>query len=255
LINSYQSLEASLHDVFWATEGPPAELPLMRTFLQEHPGKSLEIGSGSGRLLLPLHREGFEVEGLESSAEMIDLCQTNSSGKSDVPLHLGSMDDWKSSSRYASLMIPAFTLQLSRDPAAALMRFADWLQDGGTLYMSTFTPLAEMLGELPAGEWYPDHQTELADGTLAVIHTRHQIDATEQILDREHRYEIFDKEGAVLATHESRQQLRWFRREQWKQHLKAAGFRIEQQFADFKPQRKSLKEAIVVTTIARKIVG
>jgi SAM-dependent methyltransferase len=255
LINSYQSLEASLHDVFWATEGPPAELPLMRSFLQEHPGKSLEIGSGSGRLLIPLRREGFDVEGLESSAEMIAMCQANASENLVVPLHLGSMDDWTPSSRYASLMIPAFTLQLSRDPVAALVRFADWLQDGGTLYMSTFTPLAEMLGELPAGEWYPDHQTELQDGTLAVIYTKHQIDATKQILDREHRYEIFDKDGAILATHESRQQLRWFRREQWKQLLNAARFRIEKQFADFKPQRKSLKEAIVVTTIARKIVG
>lgn len=227
----------------------------MRSFLQEHPGKSLEIGSGSGRLLLPLAREGFDVEGLESSEEMIALCRENSGEHAVVPLHLGSMDDWKPTSRYTSLMIPAFTLQLSRDPAAALVHFADWLEDGGTLYMSTFTPLVEMLGELPAGEWYPDHQTELPDGTLAVIHTRHQINATEQILDREHRYEIFDKAGTVLATHESRQQLRWFRREQWKQHLKAAGFRIEKQFADFKPQRKSLKEAIVVTTIARKIMA
>jgi len=254
LINSYQSLEASLHDVFWATEGPPAELPLMRSFLQEHPGKSLEIGSGSGRLLIPLCDEGFLVEGLESSPEMLALCQEKSDSLG-ITVHLGSMDEWSPDTHFASLMIPAFTIQLSLDPAAALLRFADWLQDGGTLYMSTFTPLAEMLGDLSAGEWYPDHQTELEDGNLAVIHTRHEIDATKQILDREHRYEIFDPAANVLATHESRQQLRWFRREQWKQHLKAAGFRIEKQFADFKPQRKSLKDAIVVTTIARKTVG
>jgi SAM-dependent methyltransferase len=187
-MNSYRSLEATLHDVFWASEGPSLELPLLRDFLQTHPGRSLEIGCGSGRLLLPLLQEGFTVDGLELSPEMLDLCRQQSP-HSGLMLHEGNMDDWQAPQPYATLMVPAFTLQLSRDPATALERFAAMLDDHGALYLSTFTPLAEILGALPENDWYPDHQTLLDDGQLATIHTMHQIDREKQILHRQHRYE------------------------------------------------------------------
>lgn len=250
-MNSYRSLEATLHDVFWASEGPSLELPLLRDFLQTHPGRSLEIGCGSGRLLLPLLQEGFTVDGLELSREMLDLCRQQSP-HSGLMLHEGNMDDWQAPQPYATLMVPAFTLQLSRDPAAALERFAAMLDDHGALYLSTFTPLAEILGALPENDWYPDHQTLLDDGQLATIHTMHQIDREKQILHRQHRYEIHNDHGELTATHESSQQLHWFTREQLKAHLKAAGFTIEKQIPDFKPTRKSLAQAQILSTIARK---
>jgi SAM-dependent methyltransferase len=251
-MNSYSSLEATLHDVFWASEGPSLELPLLREFLNEHPGRSLEIGCGSGRLLLPLLDEGFIVEGLELSQEMLDLCRLQSK-QADLSLHHGNMDEWHAPQTYASLMLPAFTLQLSRDPVAALKRFAAMLDDEGALYLSTFTPLAEILGDLPENQWYPDHQTLLDDGTLASIQTMHQIDREKQILYRQHRYEINNTEGELTASHESTQQLYWFTREQLKAHLKAAGFVIEKQYPDFKPNRKSLAQAQILSTIANKV--
>lgn len=137
-MNSYCSLEATLHDVFWASDGPSLELPLLRDFLQTHPGRSLEIGCGSGRLLLPLLQEGFAVDGLELSPEMLDLCRQQSAHNGLI-LHEGNMDDWHAPQPYATLMVPAFTLQLSRDPVVALERFAAMLEDHGALYLSTFT--------------------------------------------------------------------------------------------------------------------
>jgi SAM-dependent methyltransferase len=250
-MNSYSSLEATLHDVFWASEGSSLELPLLREFLNEHPGRSLEIGCGSGRLLLPLLDEGFIVEGLELSQEMLDLCRQRSNHAALI-LHHGNMDDWQTPQLYDSLMLPAFTLQLSRDPVAALQRFAAMLADQGSIYFSTFTPLAEILCELPENQWYADHQTLLDDGTLASIHTMHQIDREKQLLHRQHRYEIHTAEEEVKATHESTQQLHWFTREQLKAHLKAAGFVIEKQYPNFKPNRKSLAQAQILSTIARK---
>lgn len=250
-MNSYNSLEASLHDVFWASEGPSLELPLLRDFLNAHPGPSLEIGCGSGRLLLPLLEEGFAIEGLELSQEMLDLCREHDT-KNRAVLHHGNMDDWISPRRYQSVMIPAFSLQLSQNPAAALQRFSSLLADDGALYFSTFTPLAEILGELPENQWYPDHQTILDDGSLASIHTMHQIDRDKQVLHRQHRYEIHCSSGETIACHESAQTIHWFTREQWKAHLVAAGFGIKKQFADFKPSPRSLQRAQIISTIARK---
>lgn len=250
-MNAYSSLEASLHDVFWANEGESQELPLLREFLRKHPGRSLEIGCGSGRLLLPLVDECFDVEGLEISREMLDLCHRQSRHPS-LLLHQGNMDDWLPPAPYASLIVPAFTLQLSRDPAAALRHFARMLEPQGFLYLSTFVPLAEIQGDLPENEWYPDHQTLLADGSLATIHTKHQIDREKQLLRRQHRYEIHNNDGSLIASHESEQRIHWFTRAQLKRQLLEAGFVIEKQIPDFKPLRTSLAQAQILSTIARK---
>jgi SAM-dependent methyltransferase len=250
-MNAYSSLEASLHDPFWASDGPPLELPLLRTFLQQHPGRSLEIGSGSGRLLLPLLAEGFDVEGLELSEDMITLCRQRELGQ-DATLHQGNMDDWVAARSYQTIMIPAFSLQLSRDPVAALQNIAQMLGDKGSLYFSSFTPVAEIMGDLPENEWYPDHQTTLSDARLATIHTRHQIDRELQKLHRQHRYEIFSTSGECESSHESEQIIHWFTRQQWKSHLRDAGFVIEQQIPDFRPARKSLAQAQILSTIAKR---
>lgn len=251
LMNAYSSLEASLHDVFWATDGPSVELPLLREFLQNHPGRSLEIGCGSGRLMVPLIEAGFVVEGLELSAEMIDLCRKNHPSV-DAVLHQGNMHEWRAERTYDSIMIPAFTLQLSPDPPSTLRHIASMLDSGGALYFSTFTPLAEIVGELPENEWYADHFSPVPEERIATVHTRHQIDHNTQILQREHHYQILDKAGRTLAEHHSEQQIRWYSRQQWKKHLTDAGFDIQRQIPDFKPKRQSLAHAQILSTIARK---
>jgi SAM-dependent methyltransferase len=250
-MNAYSSLEASLHDVFWATEGPPLELPLLRDFLQHHPGRSLEIGCGSGRLLVPLIEEGFTVEGLELSKEMLDLCRKNHPAVSSA-LHQGDMNAWLADQPFDSIMIPAFTLQLSSDPASTLRHIAGLLKSGGALYFSTFTPLAEIVGELPENEWYADHFSPVEEDRIATVHTRHQIDRNAQMLKREHHYQILDDAGRTLAEHHSEQVIRWHTRQQWKKHLADAGFEIEKQIPDFKPKRQSLAQAQILSTIARK---
>ena len=71
----YLSLEAELHDAFWAAEDDGSEIRLMADFLKTHPGPALEIGCGSGRLILPLIATGFDVEGLELSTDMLEICR------------------------------------------------------------------------------------------------------------------------------------------------------------------------------------
>ena len=242
-----------MHDAFWAAEGPPAELSLLRTFLQSTPGPSLEIGSGSGRLLLPLLQEGFTVDGLEPSAEMIELCRQAASQKNlPVTLYQGDMDDWIAPQLYHSLLIPAFTLQLSARPTDTLQRLATMLTPNGFLYISTFTPRAELSEALPENEWYHDQEVTLANGSIATINTRHRIDREKQILHREHRYMLHSSCDELQARHESAQSVHWFHRHQLKAMLRSAGFIIENQFADFKPSRHSLKNALVITTWARR---
>jgi SAM-dependent methyltransferase len=252
-MSTYTSLEALLHDAFWAEEGEPAELALLDELLRENPGTALEIGSGSGRLLLPLLQKGHRVEGLEISSDMLDLCRAAAADLAlDPVLHHGDMADFAPGRTYAALLLPAFTLQLAADPAAALAHFKTLLDPGGLLYLSVFIPLAELNRELPEGEWYDDHRTTLPDGRTAGVETRHRLDRKARVLDREHRYRLFHPDGSLEAEHASRQTLRWFTARQLRGLLAKAGFEPLHAVADFDPELPVDDDAQIITVVARR---
>ncbi len=229
------------------------ELEFLRLFLTAFPGLSLEIGCGSGRLMLPLLREGFLVEGLELSEQMIHLLEkTAADDHLNACVYHGSMDDWTSDKRYQSITLPAFTLQLAENPFSVLQHLSTLLVDGGALYVSNFIPLAEIQGELPENEWYEDHRIILADGSTAIMSTRHQIDRLAQRLMREHHYQCFDQQGRPDKEFHSHQKLQWFHRVPWKKMLEKAGFDIVSQYGDFDQKKKSFNHAQILTTFAKK---
>ncbi len=231
----YLSLEAELHDAFWEAEDDESELRLMADFLKNHPGPALEIGSGSGRLMFPLLNQGFDVEGLELSPDMRaqGLLRAEKLGVKPV-VHAGDMTCWDPGRRYAALLAPAFTLLLAPDPAAALRHWHRLLENHGGLYLTVFMPYAELLGDLPENEWYPDHEVVLPDGREGMLETRHQLDRTRQILHREHRYSLT---GDPPASHESCQTLRWVEHSQMLSLLEESGFQLVRFFLDFDPGR------------------
>jgi SAM-dependent methyltransferase len=231
----YLSLEAELHDAFWDAEDDASELRLMEDFLKSHPGPALEIGSGSGRLMFPLLAKGFEIEGLELSPDMRELGKLRAERLGVHPVvHAGDMTTWKSGRRYDAVLAPAFTLQLAADPAAALHHWRGFLNDGGGLYLTVFTPYAELLGDLPENAWYPDHRATLPDGRLGLLETRHSLDRERRLLHREHRYTLT---GDPPASHESRQTIRWIEHDEMLALLADAGFRLSRFFLDFDPAR------------------
>jgi SAM-dependent methyltransferase len=229
----YLSLEAELHDAFWNEEEDGSELRLMTDFLRKHPGPALEIGSGSGRLMFPLLQAGFEVEGLELSPDMRALGDARAAELGLKPLvHAGDMGEWLPDRRYAALLAPAFTLQLAVDPAATLRHWHGWLENRGGLYLTIFTPHAELEGFLPEGEWYEDHRASLPDGITGLLETRHRLDVEKQLLFREHRYSL---SGKPPLTHRSKQTIRWFVHGEMPELLASSGFRLECCFMDFDP--------------------
>ena len=231
----YLSLEAELHDAFWEAEDNASELPLMAAFLRKHPGPALEVASGSGRLMFPLIMAGCEIEGLELSPDMLSLARARAASLGvDAVLHEGDMTHWHASRRYAALLAPAFALQLVADPLATLRHWHGYLENHGGLYLTVFIPYAELSGELPENEWYPDHQATLPNGNQALLETRHRLDLGQRLLHREHRYSV---SGDIPRTHRSRQTIQWFEPSEMAAMLEASGFGISGVFADFDPQR------------------
>ena len=231
----YHSLEAELHDAFWDAEDDGSEVRLMAEFLKKHPGVSLEMGSGSGRLMFPLLAQGLEVEGLELSPDMLRLGKARAETLGLKPIvHEGDMTTWQASHLYSAILAPAFTLQLAADPEATLRHWHELLINHGGLYLTVFIPYAELLGDLPENEWYHDHSVTFPDGRKGLLETRHKLDLPNQQVHRDHRYSI---SGDPPLTHESKQTIRWFEHRELLELLTRCGFRCEKFFVDFDPGR------------------
>lgn len=250
---TYLSLEAKLHDPFWANEGKAAELPLLCNFLKDHPGRSLEIGSGSGRLLFPLLREKFEIEGLELSPDMLALARDTAEREGLKPLlHEGNQDDFTLPGLYSAIAIPAFTLQLSEDPQGVLGRCHEHLEPGGGLYITTFLPWVEIVGEMEEGEWEDDNAHSFEDGSVGICRTRMTINRIGQRLHREHHYRLFDSDDRLLEEHTSEQDLHWFWEKEMRLMLEKVGFSVDRVIHDFDPTVQDETAPHVMTFLSTK---
>jgi SAM-dependent methyltransferase len=233
----YRSLEAELHDAFWEAEDGGSEIALMAEFLNKHPGPALEMGAGSGRLLLPLARMGFDIEGVELSQDMRVLGARRAERQGvGLRIHEGDMTRWSDGRKFSALLAPAFTLQLAPDAGETLRHWHGLLENHGGLYLTVFIPYAELCGDLPENEWYDDHQVVLPDGRRGCLKTRHRLDPARQILERDHRYRI---SGNPPLTHDSQQSIRWFEHGQMVSLLESCGFRTERVILDFDPRHAS----------------
>ncbi|MBK1831372.1 class I SAM-dependent methyltransferase [Verrucomicrobiaceae bacterium R5-34] len=248
----YDQLEASLHDAFWESEGDGAELTLLESFLIDHPGTALELGCGSGRLLLPLIEKGYFIEGLDNSEDMLQLCREQS-GDADPVLHHSGIEDFQTGATYASIAIPAFTLQLLpyEQLPAIFENIKRHLHPGGGLYITLFIPWAEITGELEEGAEFLDHETYFPNGNTARCHTTFEIKRISQQLIREHRYEICSEDGKVLETSNSTHHLTWLWPREVAKLLTDAGFSLQKMIGDFDAETPCDEDAQIVTLIAQ----
>lgn len=84
---------------YWATENLDAsELDLYREYLRS---PILDAGCGTGRLLAPLRSEGFDVDGCDASADMIDRCRAR---VPEAALWVSTLHELSPRRRYAAIV-------------------------------------------------------------------------------------------------------------------------------------------------------
>lgn len=114
---------------------------------------ALELGCGDGDPLLELRQRGLDVEGLDSSGDMLDRCRARAEAASlQVVLHESSIESMALKRRYRSIFLagPTFNLLPDDDRAAgALVRIERHLASGGAALIPLFIPeptAVEVLG-------------------------------------------------------------------------------------------------------------
>lgn len=192
---------------YWATVNLDAsELDLYRQHLRS---PILDAGCGAGRLLVPLRDEGFEIDGCDASADMVERCRRRAP---EATLWVSSLHQLAPPRRYASIVCSGVLgLGSTRDQdIEAIRRLYDALLPGGALVL---------VNEEVPFEWRVRDWNEPSDGEIALCSRVDAVDEDDRCVHMMIRAETRDG-----RREEHRLTMRMWYRDDLLPRLQEAGF-------------------------------
>jgi SAM-dependent methyltransferase len=228
---------------------------------KEAGGPVLEIGCGTGRVLLPIARAGVEIVGLDSSSEMLRVCREKlarepTDTQRRVQLVNADMRDFQLSGVFAVAMMPFRPFQhllTVADQCSCLTCVGSHLPEGGELVMDVFNPSLEMLASDDVGEELGDEPEFLTPGGARVVRRYRVIsrDLHQQINHVELIYYVSHPDGREdRLVHAF--PMRYLFRFELEHLLARCGFVTEHVYADFERSPYGSKYPGDLVVVARK---
>ena len=219
----YTGLVAELYEPL---VGDPTRADDYVAFLEASGGPTLELACGGGTPMLDLIERGYEVDGVDSSPDMIAKCRRRAAEREiEVTLYEQEMQRLDVPKRYRSIFLAgaSFTLLPSDDAAARTLRaMHDHLLPGG----SVLIPLTQV-GPGPARQKMPGGPPREARGEsgeqLSVQALDVEIDREARTITTVLRYERRAPGGEPESV-EREWQTRWWSQPHFRSLLEEAGF-------------------------------
>ena len=235
------------------------------TFFVEAASKAgspvLEVGCGTGRVLIPTARAGVEIVGLDLSPHMLAVCRQRlrdepEAVQSRVRLVQADMRRFELGRIFTLVTIPFRPFQhllTVEDQLSCLESIRHHLGDGGALILDIFNPSLDFLVNRPVGEEFAEEpEFHMPDGRR--VTRRHKTvahDRFNQINDFELAYDVKHSDGREERLVHSFQLKYLFRFEV--EHLLArAGFAVEHLYAGYDKSEYGTQYPGELLFVARK---
>lgn len=225
---TYRSLAVTTWDLWRDDTDTWPDRVVFRDVIDRFGQPVLDLGCASGRLVLEYLAAGIDVEGLDGSAQMLDLVRAKAAaqGLPAPTLHQQRLEELALPRRYRTILGASSALQLMTDPGgaeAAMARIVEHLEPGGA-FAGSF-----------AFEWRPGEPLDTGwellferrrpeDGATVRSWTREWREPETQRWHAEQRFEV-ELDGEVVATEEHRRspEGRWYSQPQAIALLEGAG--------------------------------
>jgi SAM-dependent methyltransferase len=233
------------------------DIPFYLAMARRTGGPVLEVACGTGRVLLPLARAGFDVVGLDISPAMLAIAREKvaSAGlQRKVRLVLGDARDFDLGQRFrfAFVALNSFMhLVDDEDQVRALRAIRRHLAPDGLLAIDLPNPETTLLGEA-SGQLIHEWTREAPDTGNQLLKLRSQrADTASQLLDLTFIYDEVAPDGQVRRT-AIPFPLRYFHRREMLLLLEKCGFVVEaiygsHELAEY--EADSLKMIFVATPV------
>ena len=233
----YFGLLASTWDVWRDNTAGWSDRNLFLDIVRQYGQPVLDIGCGTGRIILDFLALGIEIEGVDNSPEMLAVCRDHAQKLRLSPtLHQQRMETLDLPRKYRTILAPSSALQLVTDAEAAretLQRFFLHLESGGAF----ITPFAFAWHEgepLDTGWELLFEKPRPLDGALVRSWTREWRELQRQWWHTEQRFEVV-LNGKVIESDFQRRspEGRWYSQAQAEQLFRDVGFANVELLHDF----------------------
>jgi SAM-dependent methyltransferase len=205
-------------------------------------GSVLELGCGTGRMLIPFAQAGIRVTGLDRSAAMLDIAraqldQLDAPTRHRIRLVEGDMRDFTLGRRFKLVLMPYRTfmhLMTPEDQVYALMCIRNHMAASGRLAFDIFAPELEMASRSPSPALtYDTEFVHPETGRRVVAWYSRRYNLVDQLLHQEMVLDELGEDGAVVQRTYSPLTLRYTHRYEMHYLLELCGFEVEALFGDF----------------------
>jgi ubiquinone/menaquinone biosynthesis C-methylase UbiE len=203
--HEYRGLVASTWDAFRGDTSNWPDRGFYLEAIRRYGQPVLDVGCGTGRLLIDYASQGIDIDGVDISPEMLDLCRDKAARSGiSVTLFQQRMEDLELPRRYRCILVPSSSFQLLLDPEGAvraMVRLFNQLEPGGALLMPFMTLWRQ--GEPLETEWTKE-AVRPADGATLRRHSAARFDPTTGLEHTEDRFEVLLDGRVVESEHHVR---------------------------------------------------
>ncbi|OGI06602.1 MAG: hypothetical protein A3F80_06155 [Candidatus Melainabacteria bacterium RIFCSPLOWO2_12_FULL_35_11] len=238
LQKTFHGFGAEIYDLWWPEGSVSGDEQFYKELLKKQGGNSLEIGCGTGRILIPFLKENFELDGLDYSNDMLNICRDKLNKYNlNAALYQSPMQDFKIPKKYNNIYVPFHSFMIVSDRNQALRSlicFFEHLKQNGQLIISLFIPNYQALALYTEDQdkWRHCKEINLKDGKKVVISDMVINFHLEQIKQVRYRFEIFDS-GRLIDTHIQEMKIRWYFQYEFQLMLESVGFKNITAYGDF----------------------
>jgi ubiquinone/menaquinone biosynthesis C-methylase UbiE len=253
----YRGLVASTWDVWRDNTANWSDRNYYLQIIKEFGQPVLDIGCGTGRLIVDFLQHGIDIDGIDSSPEMLEICRDKCAKLGfSVNLYCQTVQALSLPRRYRTILVPSSVLQLLPPDTAqiAVRKCFGLLEPGGALTGSFSFGWRE--GDpLDTGWILLFEKTRPSDGAIVKSWTHEWHTPAERSWHVEQRFEI-TLNGKVIADETYRRSPEgwWYTHEQAESLFRAGGFDDVRLFSEFsrEPVREEdrLFTALVVRPLA-----
>lgn len=214
------------------------DIPFYLSLAEEHGGPIMDIGCGTGRVMIPLAQQEYEVHGIDNEPAMLErgeqLRAQNPLLVKHMTFHSGDVLTHKLDKKFKLMLVPYNGMMHFHDQdtqLAVLRRLREWTADDGLLVL-----------DLPnAGEAFSTQDTEslVLDRTFLEPESGHMVmqqsvsylDRTAQLMRVTWIYDEITADGTLKRTFAPLVLYYYFYPEM-KLLLERAGFEVEAVYGD-----------------------